>query len=52
MRKQRHYKLGGGYLCILTKTLPHKFDRGGNITDLKGLCSKAKVPTHHFLVQF
>lgn len=52
MREQRHYKLDGGFICILTKALSHKFDRGGNVTDVRGLCSKAKVQTHHSLVQF
>lgn len=31
MRGQICYKVDGGYFCVLTKSLSHEFDRGGNI---------------------
>lgn len=53
MREQICYKLESGYFCVLTtKLLSHEFDREGNISNIRGLCSKAKMQTHHLLVQF
>lgn len=53
MREQICYKLESGYFCVLTtKLLSHEFDREGNISNIRGLCSRAKMQTHHLLVQF
>lgn len=46
MRGQICYKADGGYFCVLTKTLSHEFDRGGNISHTRwwwGLCSKVQT---------
>lgn len=48
MRGQICYKVDGGYFCVLTKSLSHEFDRGGNISHARcvcvgGLCSKVQT---------
>lgn len=51
MREEIYCKLDGGHFCVLTKTLPHEFDRGGGISHI-GVSVVGQRCKYHPLLSF